>query len=134
MRTVKKVDDNDKQSRESATQILEVRKDIEHLQYVIRELEKECKFVKDHFSTKNGDRVDDIKSLHMRLDKNLKVDSDFQEVVRKKITSRFDMLDERIRQLERWKWASWGGIVIIGTFFSYYFALSKNKVGSFFGD
>lgn len=122
------------QSRASETQILSLKKDVEHLQYIIAELEKECLFVKEHFSTKNSERLEDIKSIHGRLDKKSELDTDFHETVRKKITCRFDMLDERIRHLERWKWAAWGGLVIAGTFFSYYFTMSKNKVGSFFGD
>ena len=121
----------DLQSRVSETQILALRKDIEHQQYVIKELEGECLFVKDHFSTKNSERLDDIKRLHERIDGHLQGDIKFHESVRKKITCRFDLLDERIRHLERWKWATWGGIVIIGTFLSYFFALSKNG-SSFF--
>ena len=54
----------DSQSRESEKQILTVQKDIEHFKYVIDELEKECEFVKNHFTTKNGERLDDIKVLH----------------------------------------------------------------------
>ena len=119
------------QSRASETQILSLRKDIEHIQYVIKELEGQCSFIKDHFSTKNGERLDDIKNLHGRIDKHLQGDIDFHESVRKKITSRFDLLDDRIRYLERWKWATWGGIVIIGTFLSYFFALTKTG-SSFF--
>ena len=37
------MDDNEKQSRESAAQILEIQKDIEHLEYVLKELEKDKK-------------------------------------------------------------------------------------------
>ena len=42
------MDDNDKQSRESQTQILEVKKDIEHLKYILKELEKDKEFLKEH--------------------------------------------------------------------------------------
>ena len=35
------------QSRESEKQILTLKKDVEHLQYIIDELEKECEFVKN---------------------------------------------------------------------------------------
>ena len=40
--------------RESEKQILTLTKDVEHLQYVIDELEKECEFVKKHFTKKNS--------------------------------------------------------------------------------
>ena len=42
------------QSRESEKQILTLTKDVEHLQYVIDELEKECEFVKKHFTKKRN--------------------------------------------------------------------------------
>ncbi len=102
------------QSRESATSILSLRKDIEHIQYVIKELEGQCSFVKDHFSTKNSERLDDIKVLHKRMDNQLQGDLEFHESVRKKICSRFDILDERVRRVEKWKWATWGGMVVVG--------------------
>ena len=38
------------QSRESETKFVALEKDIEHLKYVIDELEKECDFVKTHFT------------------------------------------------------------------------------------
>ena len=40
------------QTRESEKQILLLEKDIQHLNYVIKELEKECDFVKKHFTKK----------------------------------------------------------------------------------
>ncbi len=102
------------QSRASETQILSLRKDIEHLQYVIKELEGQCSFVKDHFSTKNGERLDDVKRLHERIDNHLQGDIEFHESVRKKISDRFDTLDERVRHLDKWKWATWGGMIVVG--------------------
>ena len=103
------------QSRESEKQILSLSKDVEHLQYVIGELEKECEFVKNHFTTKNGERLDDIKLIHGRIDKHLQSDLEFHENVRKKISEKFDALDERIRQLERWKWKLMGALIVVGT-------------------
>ena len=103
------------QSRASETQILSLRKDIEHLQYVIKELEGQCSFVKDHFSTKNGERLDDIKLIHGRMDKHLQSDLDFHENVRKKISEKFEAFDERIRHLERWKWKLMGALIVVGT-------------------
>ena len=113
------------QSRESEKQILTVQKDVEHLQYIIKELEKECKFVKDHFTTKNGERLDDIKTIHGRIDQHQQADLDFHEHVRKKISCRFDILDERIRQLDRWKWATWGALIVIGGLCGYFVPLPK---------
>ena len=40
------------QSRESEKKFISIEKDIEHLNYVINELEKECEFVKKHFTKK----------------------------------------------------------------------------------
>jgi len=108
------------QSRESEKQILTVQKDIEHLKYVIDELEKECEFVKKHFTTKNSERLDDVKTIHGRIDRHQQADLDFHENVRKKISCRFDILDERIRQLDRWKWATWGALIVIGALCGYY--------------
>jgi len=113
------------QSRESEKQIITVQKDIEHLKYVISELEKECSFVKDHFSTKNNERLEDIKTIHERIDTHHETDLDFHEQVRKKISCRFDILDERIRHLDRWKWATWGALIIIGTLVGYFIPLPK---------
>jgi len=49
------------QSRESEKKFISIEKDIEHLNYVINELEKECEFVKKHFTKKNNERLDDVK-------------------------------------------------------------------------
>ena len=112
------------QSRESEKQILTVQKDIEHLKYVIDELEKECEFVKNHFTTKNGERLDDIKVLHGRIESHQKADLEFHENVRKKISEKFDTLDTRIRLLDRWKWATWGALMVIGALVGYFTPLS----------
>ena len=97
------------QSRESEKQILTVQKDIEHLKYIIDELEKG-----------NSERLDDIKLMHGRIDKHQNADLEFHDNVRKKISCRFDILDERIRQLDRWKWATWGALIVICALCGYY--------------
>ncbi|SVB90782.1 uncharacterized protein METZ01_LOCUS243636 [marine metagenome] len=112
------------QSRESEKQILTVQKDIEHFKYVIGELEKECEFVKNHFTTKNSERLDDIKVLHGRIESHQKADLEFHENVRKKISEKFDTLDTRIRLLDRWKWATWGALMVIGALVGYFTPLS----------
>jgi len=117
------MENKDSQSRASETQILTLKKDVEHLQYIIKELEKECEFVKDHFTTKNGERLDDIKLIHGRIDQHLQSDLDFHENVRKKISDKFETLDSRIRHLERWKWAAWGAMIIVGTLLGYKYNL-----------
>ena len=112
------------QSRESEKQILTVQKDIEHFKYVIGELEKECEFVKNHFTTKNSERLDDIKVLHGRIESHQKADLEFHDNVRKKISEKFDALDERIRQLDKWKWATWGALMMVGALVGYFFPIS----------
>ena len=122
------------QSRASETQIVVLQKDIEHLQYVIKELEEQCEFVKNHFTTKNGERLDDIKVLHKRIDQHLRDELTFQENVRKKISDRFDVFDNRVRMLERWKWILWGALIVIGTIsgaFVGYFLPGSNFYATF---
>ena len=101
------------QSRESEKQILTLKKDVEHLQYIIKELEKE-----------NSDRLDDIKLMHRRIDKHQNADLEFHDNVRKKISEKFDTLDERIRQLDKWKWATWGALMMVGALVGYFFPIS----------
>ena len=113
------------QSRESEKQILTVQKDVEHLQYIIKESEKECKFIKDHFTTKNNERLDDVKTIHGRIDQHLQTDLDFHENVRKKISDRFQIFEDRIRHLDRWKWATWGALIIIGSLVGYFFPVPR---------
>ena len=95
------------QSRESEKQILSVQKDVEHLQYVLDE------------------RLDDIKSMHKRLDHHMQTDLDFHENVRKKISARFETIDDKIRHLDKWKWATWGALIVIGTLIGYFTPVSK---------
>ena len=108
------------QSRESEKQILTLTKDVEHLQYIITKVEKESEFIKKHFTTKNGERLDEIKTIHRRIDQHLQTDLDFHENVRKKISDRFQIFDDRLRQLDRWKWATWGALIVIGALCGYY--------------
>jgi len=128
------VETKESQSRASETQIVVLQKDIEHLQYVIKELEEQCEFVKNHFTTKNGERLDDIKVLHKRIDQHLRDELTFQENVRKKISDRFDVFDNRVRMLERWKWILWGALIVIGTIsgaFVGYFLPGSNFYATF---
>ena len=113
------------QSRESEKQILLLEKDIQHLNYVIKELEKECDFVKKHFTKKNTERLDEIKIIHGRIDQHLQTDIDFHDNVRKKISVRFSQFEDRVRQLERWKWATWGALIIVGTLITYFIPVPK---------
>jgi hypothetical protein len=57
------------------------------------------------------------------MDKHLQSDLDFHENVRKKISDKFEAFDERIRHLERWKWAAWGAMIIVGTLLGYKYNL-----------
>ena len=112
------------QSRESEKKFISIEKDIEHLNYVINELEKECEFVKKHFTKKNNERLDDVKVLHGRIEQHQQTDLEFHENVRKKISEKFDTLDNRIRLLDRWKWATWGALMVIGALVGYFTPLS----------
>ena len=113
------------QSRESEKQILSLKKDVEHLQYIITKVEKESDFIKKHFTTKNSERLDEIKTIHYRIDQHLQTDLDFHENVRKKISDRFEIINDRIRQLDRWKWATWGALIIIGSLVGYFFPVPR---------
>ena len=113
------------QSRESEKQILSLKKDIEHLQYIITKVEKESEFIKKYFTTKNSERFEEIKTIHKRIDQHLQTDLDFHENVRKKISDRFQIFDDRIRHLDRWKWATWGALIIIGSLAGYFVPVPK---------
>ena len=112
------------QSRESEKQILTLKKDVEHLQYIINEHEKDYEFIKKHFTKKNNERLDDVKVLHGRIEQHQQTDLEFHENVRKKISEKFDTLDERIRQLDKWKWATWGALMMVGALVGYFFPIS----------
>ena len=104
----------DEQSRQSQTQILEVQKDIEHLKYVIEELEKDKEFLKDHFTLKNSQRIEDIEKIHARMDKHCQTELDYHQAVRDKATSEHNSMHKRISGVERWIWIFCGGITVIG--------------------
>ena len=102
------------QSRESEKKFIALEKDIEHLQYIIKETKSEIEFLKKHFTTKNNDRLADIKVLNGRIEQHQKTDLEFHENVRQKISEKFNALDERIKQLDKWKWATWGALMVVG--------------------
>ena len=103
----------DEQSRQSQTQILEVQKDMEHLKYVIEELEKDKEFLKDHFTLKNAQRLDDIEKIHARMDKHIQTELDYHQAIRDKATTEHSAIHKRIGQAERWIWIFFGGITAI---------------------
>ena len=113
------------QSRESEKQILSLKKDIEHLQYIITKVEKESELIKKYFTTKNSERFEEIKTIHKGIDQHLQTDLDFHENVRKKISDRFEIINDRIRHLDRWKWATWGALIIIGSLVGYFFPVPR---------
>ena len=80
------------QSRESEKQILTLTKDVEHLQYIITKVEKESEFIKKHFTMKNSERLDEIKTIHKRIDQHLQTDLDFHENVGRKFQTDFKFL------------------------------------------
>ena len=112
------------QSRESEKKFIAIEKDIEHLQYIIKEAKDDIEFLKKHFTKKNNERLDDVKVLHGRIEQHQKTDLEFHENVRKKISEKFDALDERIRQLDKWKWATWGALMMVGALVGYFFSIS----------
>ena len=120
------MDDKD-QSRKSATSILEIKKDIEHLKYILDEQEKDTTFLKNHISTKNSERLDDIKKLHCRMDKHLQTELEYQQSVRDKIVEEHTSIHKRIAQVERWVWVFFGGFTVISAL------LGKASFSSLFG-
>ena len=52
--------------------------------------------------------------MHGRIEQHQKTDLEFHENVRKKISEKFNALDERIKQLDKWKWATWGALMVVG--------------------
>ena len=103
----------DEQSRTSQTQILELQKDIEHLKYILKELEKDKEFLKEHFTLKNTQRQEDISKIHARLDKHIQTELDYHQGVRDKATTEHAAIHKRISQAERWIWIFFGGITVI---------------------
>ena len=101
------------QSRESATSILALKKDIEHLKYILDEHEKEVEFMKDHVSKKNSERIEDLRKLHCRLDAHMKTELEYHEGVRDKIVKEHQLIHKRISQAEKWIWIFFGGLTVI---------------------
>lgn len=108
------MDDKEKQSRESQTQILSIVKDIEHFKYILKELEKDQEFFKNHFSNKNSERIDDIEKLHSRLDRHIQTELNYHQSIRDKATDSHMAIHKRIAQVEKWVWVIFGGFTVIG--------------------
>lgn len=118
----------DEQSRKSQTQILEVKKDIEHLKYIVEELEKDKEFLKEHFTLKNTQRIEDITKIHARMDKHIQTELQYHQGVRDKATTEHTAIHKRIGQAERWIWIFFGGITAISAL------LGKASFTSIFGN
>jgi len=118
----------DEQSRKSQTQILEIKKDIEHLQYILVELEKDKEFLKEHFTLKNAQRLEDIAKIHARMDKHIQTELDYHQSVRDKATTEHAAIHKRIGAAERWIWIFFGGITVLSAL------LGKASLGSIFGN
>ena len=108
------MEDNEKQSRESQTQILELQKDVEHLRYILNELDKDKDFLKEHFTKKNSERLKDIDKIHARLDKHIQTELNYHQTVRDKATDEHTNIHKRIAQVERWIWIFFGGFTVVG--------------------
>ena len=121
------MDDKEKQSREAAAQILELQKDIEHIEYVLNEIEKDKDFLKEHFTTKNTQRQDDVAKIHARLDKHIQTELEYHQAVRDKATNEHASIHKRISQAERWIWIFFGGITVISAL------MGKGVFSSLFG-
>ena len=117
----------DEQSRQSQTQILEIQKDIEHLEYILKELEKDKEFLKDHFTLKNTQRQDDVAKIHARMDKHIQTELDYHQSIRDKATNEHASIHKRISQAERWIWIFFGGITVISAL------MGKGVFSSLFG-
>ena len=117
----------DEQSRKSQTQILELKKDIEHFKYVVEELEKDKEFLKEHFTLKNSQRLEDIEKVHIRFDKHCQTELDYHQAIRDKATSEHTSIHKRIGQVERWIWVFFGGFTVISAL------LGKASFSSLFG-
>lgn len=122
------MDDKDKeQSRKSATSILALKKDIEHLKYILDEQEKDTTFLKNHISTKNSERIDDIRKLHVRLDRHIQTELDYHQGVRDKVVEEHQLIHKRISQTEKWIWIFFGGFTVLSAI------LGKASFTSLFG-
>ena len=122
------MEDNEKQSRESTIQILKLKKDFEHIKYILSELEKDKEFLKEHFTLKNAQRLEDISKIHARLDKHIQTELEYHQGVRDKATTEHSAIHKRIGQAERWIWIFFGGITVLSAL------LGKASLGSIFGN
>ena len=108
------MEDKEQQSRESQTQILDLQKDIEHLNYILKELDKDKDFLKEHFTKKNSERLKDIEKIHNRLDKHIQTELNYHQAIRDKATDEHTNIHKRIAQVERWIWIFFGGFTVVG--------------------
>jgi hypothetical protein len=122
------VEDKDKQSRESAAQILEIQKDIEHLRYILKELEKDEEVLKEHLTLESSMRIEDISKIHARMDKHIQTELDYHQGIRDKATTEHASIHKRISQAERWIWIFFGGMTVISAL------MGKGVFSSLFGE
>ena len=108
------MEDKEQQSRESQTQIIKLKKDIEHILYIVKELEKDKDFLKDHFTKKNYERQKDLENLHKRLDKHIQTELQYHQSIRDKATDSHNAIHKRIASVERWIWIFFGGLTVVG--------------------
>ena len=120
------MEDKEKQSRESQTQILELQKDVELLRYMLTELKEDKDFLKEHFTKKNSERIKDIEKIHNRFDKHIQTELNYHQAVRDKTTDEHASIHKRIAQVERWGWIFFGGITVVGAL------LGKGPVAALF--
>ena len=121
------MEDKDKQSRESAAQILEIQKDIEHLRYILKELEKDEEVLKEHLTLESSMRIEDISKIHARMDKHIQTELDYHQGIRDKATTEHASIHKRISQAERWIWIFFGGMTVISAL------MGKGVFSSLFG-
>tara|TARA_B110000495_G_scaffold130228_1_gene113383 strand:+ start:203 stop:571 length:369 start_codon:yes stop_codon:yes gene_type:complete len=115
------------QSRKSATAILALKKDIEHLKYILDEQDKDTAFLKNHTSTKNSERLDDIRKLHVRMDSHIQTELEYHQGVRDKVVEEHQLIHKRISQTEKWIWIFFGGFTVLSAI------LGKASFTSLFG-
>jgi hypothetical protein len=113
------VDDKEKQSRESQTQILSLKKDVEHLDYRTTEQDKETDFLKTHISSKHKEHSEKVELVNRRIDAHIATEIEFQQRIHEEILNKFGALDIRMSKLERWKAVIYGVIITIVTLVGY---------------
>ena len=115
------MDDKEKQSRESQTQILSLKKDVEHLDYWTTEQDKETDFLKTHISSKNKEQSEKVELVNRRIDAHIATEIEFQQRIHEEILNKFGALDIRMSKLERLKAVIYGVIITIVTLVGYIF-------------